>query len=299
VWAPALVITAALLFLGRPIAVFVLLAPQGFSAREQVAVSWAGLRGAVPIVFGTFPVIAGVPRAGELLSIVFFVVLLTTVVQGVSFEGLAHRLGVTTTQPAIDRPLVEVMAIRELGAEVVEVRVREGDAMVGARVKDLGLPRDALVNVLVRGHDALLPRGSTRLELGDRLHLLVRQEVAHGIPALLQTWREGPVGPPIRPQRRHVAIAPIFRTGPWDARDGAPAEPDTVGGVAVVERLRLRRDAAGALLVLADGRYATSGALMIVGSRRAVQREARRRLQRATDDAEAGWWQEVIGACAA
>lgn len=299
VWAPALVITAALLFLGRPIAVFALLAPQGFTAREQVAVSWAGLRGAVPIVFATFPVIAGVPRAGELLSIVFFVVLLTTVLQGVTFEGLAKRLGVTTTQPAIDRPLVEVMAVRQLGAEVVEVRVRPGDAMVGARVKDLGLPRAALVNVLVRGDEALLPRGSTTLEAHDRLHVLLRREVAAEIPALLERWREGPVGPPLRPARRHVAIAPIFRTGPWDVRDGDPAAPPTIGGVETVEQLRLRRDAPGALVVLADGRYAVSGTLMIVGSRRAVQRQARRRLQGAGDDAEAGWWQEVIGACAA
>ncbi|WP_022930580.1 potassium/proton antiporter [Patulibacter americanus] len=299
VWAPALVITAALLFLGRPIAVFTLLAPQGFTAREQIAVSWAGLRGAVPIVFATFPVIAGVPGSGELLSIVFFVVLLTTVVQGVSFEGLAQRLGVTTTQPAIDRPLVEVMAVRQLGAEVVEVRVRPGDAMVGARVKDLGLPRAALVNVLVRGDEALLPRGSTMLEVEDRLHVLLRREVAGEMPALLQRWREGPVGPPVRPARRHVAIAPIFRTGPWDARDGDPAAPPTIGGVETVEQLRLRRDAPGALVVLADGRYAVSGTLMIVGSRRAVQRQARRRLQSAGGDAEASWWQEVIGACAA
>lgn len=298
VWGEALVITAALLFLGRPASVMVILTPLGFSPREQVAVSWAGLRGAVPIVFATFPVIAGVPRAEEFLSIVFFVVLLTTVIQGVTFEGLALRLGVTTTQPAIDRPLVEVMAVRELGAEVVEVRVREGDAMIGARVKDLGLPRDALVNVLVRGEEALLPRGSTTLERGDRLHVLVRREVAHQIPGLIERWREGPVGPVARPARRHVAIRPIFRAGPWDARDGDPAEPPTVGGIAVVERLRLRRDRPGALVVLADGRYAVSGSIAFVGSRQAVQGAARRRLQGAPDDAEAGWWQEVVGACA-
>jgi cell volume regulation protein A len=298
VWKEALIITAALLFLGRPISVLAILTPLRFTPREQIAVSWAGLRGAVPIVFATFPVIAGVPRADEFLSIVFFVVLLTTVVQGVSFEWLALRLGVTTTQPAIDRPLVEVMAIRELGAEVVEVRVREGDAMVGARVKDLGLPRNALVNVLVRGDEALLPRGSTTLEEDDRLHVLVRREAAHKIPALVERWREGPVGPVVRPARRHVAIAPIYRAGPWDARDGDPAEPPTVNGVGVVERLRLRRDRAGALLVLSDGRYAVSGTIAIVGSRQAVQDAARRRLRGAPDDAEAGWWQEVVGACA-
>jgi cell volume regulation protein A len=103
---------------------------------------------------------------------------------------------------------------------------------------------------------------------------------------------------PVRPARRHVATAPIFRTGPWDARDGAVEDSATVGGIAVVERLRLRRDHPGALVVLADGRYAVAGAIAIVGSRRAVQDAAQRRLRRAADDADAGWWQEVVGACA-
>ncbi|MGX6447724.1 potassium/proton antiporter, partial [Patulibacter sp. S7RM1-6] len=192
VWLQGIVVTAALLLLGRPIAVTLLLTPLRFTGAERIAMSWAGLRGAVPIVFATFPVIAGVPRAQEFLAIVFFVVLLSTVLQGVTFEGLARRLRVTTTEPAIDRPLVEVMAIRELGAEVVEVRVREDDAMVGTRVRDLGLPRQALVNVLVRGSEALLPRGSTRLLAGDRLHVLARREVAHEIPDLVRRWREGP-----------------------------------------------------------------------------------------------------------
>jgi cell volume regulation protein A len=298
VWVEALVITAALLFLGRPISVMAILTPLRFTAREQIAVSWAGLRGAVPIVFATFPVIAGVPRADEFLSIVFFVVVLTTILQGVTFEGLAVRLGVTTTEPAIDRPLVEVMAIRELGAEVMEVEVRPGDAMVGARVKDLGLPRAALINVLVRGEEALLPRGSTTLDAGDRLHVLVRREVAGQMPGLVERWRGGPVGPTVRPVRRHTNFRPIFRAGPWDGRDGDPAEPPTVTGIAVVERLRLRRDRPGALVVLADGRYAVSGAIAIVGSRQAVQGAARRRLQGAPNDAEAGWWQEVVGASA-
>ena len=299
VWVEALVITAALLLLGRPLAVLLLLRPQGFSRAEQIAMSWAGLRGAVPIVFATFPVIAGVPRAEEFLSIVFFVVVLTTVLQGVSFEGLAKRLRVTTTEPALDRPLVEVATVRQLGAEVLEVRVRDHDAMAGARVKDLGLPRDALVSVLVRGDEALLPRGSSRLEAGDRLHVLARREVVGELRELVERWRTGPVGPAIRPSRKIVAIAPIFRTGPWDPRDGDPGEPATVGGIEIVERLRLRRDRPGALVVLADGRYAVAGPVVLVGSRQAVQRQARRRLDRAGDDAEAGWWQDVIGACAA
>ncbi|MGE4428181.1 MAG: potassium/proton antiporter [Solirubrobacteraceae bacterium] len=299
VWVQGLVITAVLLFVARPVAVHLLLAPHRFTVAEQAAMSWAGLRGAVPIVFATFPILAGgIPEASEFLAIVFFVVLLTTIVQGVTFEGLARRLGVTTTGDADDARLVEVSTVRQLGAEVVEVRARQGDAMVGVRVKHLGLPREALVSVLVRSGEALLPRGSTQIEADDRLHILVRREVADELPALVARWRAGPVGAPIRPVRRHVSIAPIFRTGPWDPRDGDPGEPDAVGGHEIVERLRLRRDRPGALVVLADGRYAVAGPSVIVGSRRAVQNHAQRRMQSTEDDAEIGWWQEVIGACA-
>ena len=295
---PGIAIAAVLLFAGRPIGVFLVARAARFSTAETAALSWAGLRGAVPIIFATFPVLAGLPRAEAFVAIVFVVVVITTLVQGVSFEPLARRLRVTSTEPALERPLVEVGSVRRLGAELLEVPVRAADAMVGARVKDLGLPREALVSILVRGDDALLPRGSTRIHAEDRLHVLARQEVASELPDLVRRWRSGPVGPAPRPVRRHVSIAPIFRTGPWDPRDGDPSAPRSVGGSAVVERLLLRRDAPGCLVVLADGRFAVGGSVFLVGSRQAVQRRARQRLGRAAQDGEAVWWQEVIGACA-
>jgi NhaP-type Na+/H+ and K+/H+ antiporter len=79
----------------RPLAVFIATSRQGFDAREKAVLGWAGLRGAVPVVLATFPVIEGVPRAHELFAIAFFAVLLSTVVQGTTFEALARRLRVT------------------------------------------------------------------------------------------------------------------------------------------------------------------------------------------------------------
>ena len=105
--------------------------------------------------------------------------------------------------------------------------IRPGDAAAGARLRDLGLPRDALVSLIVRGDEALLPRGSTRLEPGDRLLVLVRREVAHELPELLERWRTGPVaqaGPPAA--HLHAAACPVYTARPWsDAgrRPGAPA----------------------------------------------------------------------------
>jgi potassium/hydrogen antiporter len=154
------------------------------------------------------------------------------------------------------------------------------------------------VSLMVRGDEALLPRGSTRLEVGDRLHVLVRREVARELPELLERWRTGPVHRPVRPPRTYTGSVPVFTTRPWDDGDGDPAHPRAVAGNEVVEHLRTRRDVPGALVILADGRYAVTGPILMMGPAGQLQSQVRRRLAKATDDAEIAWWQEVIGACA-
>ncbi|MEA2482497.1 MAG: potassium/hydrogen antiporter [Thermoleophilaceae bacterium] len=293
--ATALALVLALV--ARPIATLVATAPFRFSLREKTIVGWAGLRGGVPVVLATFPVIEHVSRSVEFFNIVFFAVLVSTLLQGMSFEPLAAALGLTTSEPAMPRPLAESGTIRRLGAEVVEFRVHDEDAICGVRVRELGLPREALVNVIVRGDQALPPRGSTRIEAGDRLHLLVRQEVADEVDELTLLWRSGPLGRGERP-RLLGSRAPVFSVRPWAERDGDPGRPDEVDGVPVVELLRTRRDVKGALVALADGRYAVTGPFLASGGARSLEGHARRRLSRTADDAERAWWQEVLGAVA-
>jgi len=292
------VLALVLAFVARPLAAVIVTLPWRFSAADRVILGWAGLRGAVPVVLATFPVVAHVSGAENLFNIVFFAVLLSTVVQGVTFEPLAHRLGVTTDEPALPRPIVEIGTIRRLGADVVEHEVRDGDAAAGARVRELGLPRDAILSLLVRDEQALLPRGSTRIEAGDRLHVLVRSEVIRQLPDLLERWRAGPVGQAQRPPRRFQGSVPVYTARPWEDGDGDASHPQELLGKEVVEHLRTRRDVPGALVVLADGRYAVSGPLLMVGPPAQLQFQARRRLQLTSDDAARAWWQEVIGACA-
>jgi len=205
---------------------------------------------------------------------------------------------VTTDEPLRTPSLLEVGAVRELGGDVVEHVIRPGDAAAGARLRDLGLPRDALVSLIVRGNEALLPRGSTRLEAGDRLLVLVRREVAHALPELLERWRKGPVHMPVRPPRTYTGSVPIFTARPWGPDDGDAAHPRSVAGRRVVEHLRTRRDMPGALVILEDGRFAVCGPILMMGPPGQLQTQARRRMVQATDDAEVAWWQEVIGACA-
>jgi cell volume regulation protein A len=287
-----------LVLVARPLATFVSTAFDRFSNAERVVLGWAGLRGAVPVVLATFPVIEGVPDSRRYFSIVFFAVVISTLVQGTTFEPLARRLGVTTAEPALPRPLAETGTIRRLGAEVVEFPVRPEYALVGHRVRDLGLPRDALLSVIVRGEEAVLPRGSTRIEAGDRLHVVVRSEVARQMVDVVTRWESGPVGRPAVERMPAIGSA-VFSSRPWDdERDGDAAYPEQIDGVPVREHLRTRRDRHGSLVALVDGRYAVTGGTVAVGGTRQVQAYARRRLAREQDDTVRAWWQEVIGALA-
>jgi cell volume regulation protein A len=287
-----------IVFVSRPLATLLATVGSGFSARETGVLGWAGLRGAVPVVLAIFVVTEDVPQSETFFNIVFFAVLVSTVLQGSTIDTLARRLGVTSDEPAPPGSILEVGAVRELGGDVVEHVISEGDAAAGARLRDLGLPRDALVSLIIRGNEALLPRGSTRLEAGDRLLVLVRREVARELPELLERWRTGPVHTPVRPPRTYTGSVPVYTARPWSDADGDAAHPREIVGNPVVEHLRTRRDVPGALVILADGRFAVTGPILMMGPPGQVQAQVRRRLVKATDDAEVAWWQEVIGACA-
>jgi potassium/hydrogen antiporter len=287
-----------LVFVARPVAAFVSTAFDRFSIADRVVLGWAGLRGAVPVVLATFPVLDQVDGSRTFFNIVFFAVVISTIVQGTTFEPLARRLGVTTNEPALPRPLAETGTIRRLGAEVLEFPVGPDYALVGHRVRELGLPREALLSVIVRGDEAVLPRGSTRIEANDRLHIVVRSEVARHMEGVVERWEIGPIGPP--PLERQTGIgAAVFSSRPWDDElDGDAGYPEEIDGIRVREHLRTRSEQRGALVTLTDGRYALTGSTLAVGGAKQIQAYARRRLAREKDDTARAWWQEVIGALA-
>ncbi|HEY1274228.1 MAG TPA: potassium/proton antiporter [Thermoleophilaceae bacterium] len=298
--ADSLLIAAVLILVARPLSTLVCTLPFGFSLREATLVNWGGLRGAAPIVLATFPLIetkyAPAGEAQDFFNIVFFVVLASTILQGATFERLAVALGLTTKEPAIQRPLVEVGTIRRLGAEVLEFPVGDSDAIAGRLVNELGLPRDALVSVIVRGDQALLPRGSTTIEGGDRLHILVRQPVREQVEGLFERWRAGPIGEPEEVILPMHGRASIFSVRPWKEEFGDAGDPREVEGIEVVRHLRVRRGQPGALVQLQDGRYAVTGdGLVAIGGPRRLFRYCRDRIRAAEDPVSVAWWQEVAG----
>jgi cell volume regulation protein A len=300
VWLEGTALAFILVFVARPLSAALATAFDHFSAAERLVLGWAGLRGAVPVVLATFPVIEGVPagRTHQFFNIVFFAVVISTLLQGSTVDWVARKLGVTTSEPALPRPLVETGTVRRLGAEIVEYPVGDDDAICGQLVRELGLPRDALLSVIVRGEEALLPRGSTRIEAADRLHVMVREEVAEEMEDLLERWRVGPVGLPRRYEPKLRSGSAVFTTRPWNEADGDAGFPKDVQGVPVAEQLRTRRDTRGALVMLVDGRFAVTGPLLAMGGPLQLQRYARRRLAAEEDAAARAWWQEVIGALA-
>jgi cell volume regulation protein A len=292
-----LALSAVLIVVARPLAAFVATQLSPLGVRERAMLGWAGLRGATPIWLATFPVVAGVGTGPQLFSIVFFVVVSSTLVQGASFEPLASRLGLTTDEPALPRRLLESGRIRRLGGDVVSYRLRPGAAAAGHLVRELGLPREALLNVIVREGRAIPPRGSTEVREGDELHILVRGELRDEVEELTRQWHRGPVGTPPPPTMAPRGAPQVFTVRPGGDIDD-PSAPREVDGMAVIAILRSRRDRGSALAALADGRYAiTSDTVVALGGRQALARWCERRAQRCGDDpAERAWWQEAIGA---
>src|SRR5215218_9434100 len=240
----ALALSAALILVARPVAAVAATLFAPLNMKERLMLGWAGLRGATPIWLATFPVVAGIGAGEELFAIVFFVVVSSTLVQGASFEPLAKRLGLTTDEPALPRRLLESGRIRRMGGDVIAYRLPPGAAAAGHRVRELELPREALVNVIVRDGHAIPPRGSTELQEGDELHILVRGERREQVEQMTKDWTKGPVGRPPPPPLPHRAASQIFTVRP--AREGDdPRALVEVDGIPVLAVLRSRRDGVG------------------------------------------------------
>lgn len=172
----------------RPLAVWIATALTAFTARERVLLGWAGLRGAGPIVLATFALSAGLEKAEIIFNAVFFVVVVSTVLQGTTLERLARSLRLIEHQQSHTTPPLEVDALGPL--ELVEFDVTAAHAIAGVTVSKLGLPHNALIAVITRGADTIAPRGSTLLRPGDRLYVLSPRGQHAQLLDVFTRWRQ-------------------------------------------------------------------------------------------------------------
>jgi potassium/hydrogen antiporter len=181
----AVLVAAVLMLVARPVAVGLTLLPFRVPLREAAFVSWVGLRGATPIILATFPVVAGVPNAETLFNVVFFVVLLSVLVQGTTIPAAARYLDVTGPLASIDRYSFDAVITGDEGHGLREVRIGEDAPAVGRTVVSLGLPAGVLLALVYRGGQIIVPQGGTVLAAGDRVLLLAEDEPYHVARRLL------------------------------------------------------------------------------------------------------------------
>ena len=172
---PAIVIGLALLLVARPLSVIVCLTPFKVPWRDQAFLSWAGLRGGVPVVLATVPLTTGTPDARRLFDLVFVLVVIFTLVQAPALPWVARRLAVTDTDRALDLE-VESTPLDELGAEVMQMTVGVTSMLHGVEVFELRLPPGANVTLVVRGGKGFVPAPQTTLRHGDQLLIVATAE---------------------------------------------------------------------------------------------------------------------------
>lgn len=156
-----------MIFAARPLTVFLCLAPfRRFTTRARVYVSWVGLRGAVPIIFATYPLVAGVEHAELLFNVVFLATIVSLVVQGTTVSGMANFLGLAFEEKA---PAFGVDMSDDMKSALTEIEVNECVLENGRTLREIALPEHTLVMMICRDGEYFVPQGKTRLHLGDKL----------------------------------------------------------------------------------------------------------------------------------
>jgi len=169
---PGMLISAVLIFLARPLAVLICLTPFKYTWAKRAMISWVGLRGAVPIVLATYPMVMGLESAGYIFNIVFFIAITSVAVQGTTLPLVARMLKVHRPEEARRRTAFDVEISPESRGVVSYMDVPVGSVAVGMSVLRLGLPRGSNLTMIKRGETFIAPSGTSVILGGDRLVML-------------------------------------------------------------------------------------------------------------------------------
>lgn len=222
---PALVVGTVLLVLARPASVVVSVLPFRVPLREQAFLSWAGLRGAVPVVLATIPLSQRLPGAEQVFDVVFLLVIVFTLVQAPTLPWLARRLDVLDDELSAEIT-VESAPLEDIDADVLQFEVPPGSHLHGVTIGELRLPKGAVVGLIVRDHESMVPAREIRLRHGDQLLIVVPRKLREDV------------------ERRLRAVSRAGRLAGWYGESG-DLDPDAQRSdvALLVERWRRRRTA--------------------------------------------------------
>jgi cell volume regulation protein A len=169
-----LLISAVLMFFVRPLSVFCALGLSKFGFKQKLFISWVGLRGAVPIVFATHPLLMHIDKADTIFHIVFFIVLTSILFQGTTLSPLAKWLKLEEPKSDDQKSVFEFP--NDIKKEFAEVIVPTNTQVEGKKIVDLNLPKNALITVITREKTYIIPRGDTKIYQGDKLMIMTENK---------------------------------------------------------------------------------------------------------------------------
>lgn len=165
----ALLIGIFMILIARPVSVFLCLLPfKGITNKARVFISWVGLRGAVPIIFATYPVIAQIPGSNQLFNIVFFITLLSLIIQGMTISKMARWLKLDLPEEKEGNEF-GVELPDEIDTHLNDITLTEDMLISGNRLVDMNIPKGTLVMLIKRGNEFIIPNGQIELHVGDKL----------------------------------------------------------------------------------------------------------------------------------
>lgn len=240
-WVDGIILYLTLTLFARPAAVWLSTFGMGIRSKERLFMSWAGLRGAVPIVLATYPVAAGLSAGEEVFNLVFFAVLLSVAIQGSTLGSLARWLGLSVPAKPQPRYGLELVAMAHSELDLIVVELPGPAGRPGPRIRDLVLPPRALLTLISRGDSVVAPSGNTRLLGLDQVTVLARAVDEDEVRAALLS----PFHLPDTDRGPHPRLLDV-EAGPQDSRGGGARQEHVVlvghGRVgAVLARLLLAR----------------------------------------------------------
>ena len=173
-----LLLSAFLMLVARPLGVFASLLPFGLKMKTITFISWVGLRGAVPIVFATYPLLAGIDKSGMIFNLVFFISLSSVLLQGTTLSIVARWIRVSVPEKAKQKTPPEIELSDTMKSELTEIFIDDGNPVIGKRILELGFPHAALIALIKRSGKYITPNGSTILESGDTLVIIAENAEA-------------------------------------------------------------------------------------------------------------------------
>jgi cell volume regulation protein A len=161
----------------RPVVAAICLAPFRFSLRENLYVGWVGLRGAVPIVLATYPVLMGAPAARQIFDLVFFIVVANAIIPGATVRQVTRWLGLESPEQPQPKAVLEVNSLETtLKGELMSFYIDPAVAVTGVSVADLPFPEGAAATLIVRDDELIAPTPTTVVEPGDHIYVVCRPE---------------------------------------------------------------------------------------------------------------------------